>query len=878
MQSFFNRFRSQSNPKTPLPTVSDSSSGSAQVVEQPRGDAPPFEFTGIRKIHPNQDELLASTSQAPFRASSPQKEPDVNVLGVRQPSTPARIANRRDPPSVSPVVEEPMEDAGELERSQESSQSPSRSSTSRRPNLSLFSAVPFSGAADWSTFGRRNKTRQVSPPSREDDRTSPKNVSRTSSQSRTTPSRTPRTKNSTLSRSNSTKQPASIEQSSYSRIPASAHDNHENSSPQNTEDGVSPPNAQSLHSTPSTPSFQRLSVFSHAAPHDQIDSTYPPRTSVLKEETQASSSLPFTFGRQPPKRPTTDNLFPSEFGDTRRETSIQEENSQDMKRSSVLWVSKEASAPGGSQWPSKVAEEMIRLSLAPPSHTNPPSSEPFPKTESPSTEYPTSQPHAPPRRHVPTDSDPYSSISDDMEGSRHQVPSLISDHSQSHTADAGSTTKGWPFDPSLPHMPSFGASGDELSNPHVASSSTLASSQASRIRSPNEERRRIRSASSSSGMKLAGNRLSGDPLKDKSKSAGLLPTIAVQPPVTVYTNLVPNTQDFPKTEDPAPTTSEAQNQPGSSRVDTNVPPALAVTAPTPQASPARSQADQLAQLFAQRSVRVPSGHAHASGIGVAGVEPHSRRQSLKVMGKRKAGEASEEDEVTVYEGKSNRPRFDSNAPSSYHRKRMKLSSDASEKDALPLRVSHSASRSGAASTHSMTSSKPETTGRKSRRNLSPNASMVSVPVSAIVTPRAPSVHHSVSGMSRRSDGFRYQDPLKNRVQHRARQEVWADSWILDRDEMPIQAWLFLVGFLIAPCWWIGALLPIRHSHPIEEGKGKNVPSVGLAARSNSGLWADATEWDEARARMWRFRCFVATIISTLAYVPIIACAVVFSRK
>jgi hypothetical protein len=662
MQSLFNRFRSQSNPKTPLPTVIDSPSSSAQVVEQPPKDAPPFEYTGVRKIHPNQDELLASTSQVPLKASSPPKEPNANELGIRQPSALARIANRRDVPNVSSVAEEPIDEVGELERSQESSQSPSRSSTSRRPNLSLFSAVPFSGAADWSTFGRRNRTRRESPPSREDDPTSSKtaaNISRTSSQSRTTTSRTtPRTKNSTLSRSNSNKQPASIEQASYSRIPASVHDNHENTSPKNTDDGGSPPNAQSPHSTPSTPSFQRLSVFSHAGPHDPIDSTYPPRTSVLKEETQASSSLPFTFGRQPPKRPTADNLFPSEFGDTRRETSIQEE---DTRRSSALWVSKEASVPGGSQWPSRVAEEMIRLSLAPPSQSNP-ASEPFPTTESPSNEHPTPHPHAAQRRHVATDSDPFSSISDDVESSQHKVPSLISDHSQTHTADAGSSTRGYSFDPSLPHMPSFGASGDELSNPRIASSWTLASSQDSRIRSPSDERRRIRSASGSSGMKLSAHRLSGDPLKDKTKSAGSLPTIEAQPPVTVYTNLVPNTQDFPKKEESAPTTSTSQNQQGSSQIDTNAPPALAVTAPTPQPSPSRSQADQLAQLFAQRSLRIPSGHAHASGIGVAGVEPHSRRQSLKVMGKRKAGE-EEEDEVTVYEGKGNRPRFDSNGKS-----------------------------------------------------------------------------------------------------------------------------------------------------------------------------------------------------------------------
>lgn len=245
------------------------------------------------------------------------------------------------------------------------------------------------------------------------------------------------------------------------------------------------------------------------------------------------------------------------------------------------------------------------------------------------------------------------------------------------------------------------------------------------------------------------------------------------------------------------------------------------------------------------------------------------------MGKRKAGEG-EDDEIVVHDERGYRPRFDSSAPSSYHRKRMKLSSNASasEKDAVALRASRAASRSGATSPNSFDSSRPVTATAGGRRNMSRNASSVSVPISAIVSPRAPSIRRSISGASRRSDGFRYEDPLRNRSnrnQRRRKRETWADSWILDRDEMPMQAWLFLAGFLFPLCWWAALFIPIRKG-----GKGKG--PEGGADKSGSGLWVDQAQYDEELSRLWRTRCLIAAIISTLVYVPIIACAVIFSKR
>jgi hypothetical protein len=52
-------------------------------------------------------------------------------------------------------------------------------------------------------------------------------------------------------------------------------------------------------------------------------------------------------------------------------------------------------------------------------------------------------------------------------------------------------------------------------------------------------------------------------------------------------------------------------------------------------------------------------------VGVVGVgEPHSRRQSLKVMGKRKAGDSDSDAEgIVVYDERSGRPRTGSNGKS-----------------------------------------------------------------------------------------------------------------------------------------------------------------------------------------------------------------------
>lgn len=837
MQAILGRLRSQSSQKVQETQISNVSSDDTNPErEQPESAlvTAPLQTTtavyaGARKIHPNPDELLSS-APTPSLPTSPVRKSTANELGIRVPSALARVANRKVTPTVSQPTEDTIRESPELERDQLSTDSHPQdklpeSPSPRRASLSLFSAVPFSSGTGWSTFGRGRKDNndaQADGPPLPD-------ASRTSSQSRTTTTttRTPPTKSSALSRSNSTKQPMpTSDSSSYSRVPLN-NDHHDNAEPKS-------PNTQNDDQAISTSAnLQRASVFNNISPaHEHIDATYPPRTTVVKPDAPATTSLPFTFGRQPPTRPSADDVFVSEFG---------------------------------SEQPD------VNLSKLNPTPPPPAMNEAFPTLETPSSERPL---HG--LAHRPNQASDASELLTTT--SRYGIPSLISDssldnpHREEASSSAG-TSPGWPWDLPIRNMASFGASGDELSHPREAALGT-------RIRNVSDDGRRRRSASgSSSGLRLrrssGGKRLSA--LLDQGTKADTPFAISPPSPITVFSAEVPNSQDFPTREESAISPSgHAQRDTSATAVDEPSP--STSTAPNvshnPRPSTSRSPSTRLQDIFAQ-NIRVPEGYAHASGIGVAGIEPHSRRQSIKVMGKRKAGEAVDPEEIVIQDNRGHRPRFDSNAPSSYYRKRMKLSSNASEKDALPLRTSTSASRSAAPSVRSVTSSSRPTTSH--RRPLSHNASAVSIPVSAIVSPRAPSIRHSISGTSKRGDGMRYQHPLKNRVQRRKKRETWADSWILDRDDMPIQAWLFLAGFVFPLCWWIGMLLPIRRQQSPDAEKGEP-PTIGVVDRSHSGLWTDSTEYDMESARLWRGRCLAAAIISTVIYVPIIACAVVFSRR
>ena len=83
--------------------------------------------------------------------------------------------------------------------------------------------------------------------------------------------------------------------------------------------------------------------------------------------------------------------------------------------------------------------------------------------------------------------------------------------------------------------------------------------------------------------------------------------------------------------------------------------------------------------------------------------------------------------------------------------------------------------------------------RRERRSLSE----VSIPVSAIVAPHPPSLG--------RSSAYHMRDP-------RRPPRVHSTPWSLrfrssDEEGSPRHAWIFFIGFILYPLWWVAAFLP-----------------------------------------------------------------------
>ena len=102
--------------------------------------------------------------------------------------------------------------------------------------------------------------------------------------------------------------------------------------------------------------------------------------------------------------------------------------------------------------------------------------------------------------------------------------------------------------------------------------------------------------------------------------------------------------------------------------------------------------------------------------------------------------------------------------------------------------------SRAASTRSRQPATPSTTRKHERHH---SISQVSIPISAIVSPHAPSVS--------RSTKFHMRDP--RRPPKKPNDTPWGLRFATeDEPGSPIQAWCFFFGFVLFPVWWIAGLL------------------------------------------------------------------------
>lgn len=165
--------------------------------------------------------------------------------------------------------------------------------------------------------------------------------------------------------------------------------------------------------------------------------------------------------------------------------------------------------------------------------------------------------------------------------------------------------------------------------------------------------------------------------------------------------------------------------------------------------------------------------------------------------------------------------------------------------------------------HSYGHSQSQTHRPSSRRSLS----QASIPISALVSPHAPSVG--------RTGSYHMRDPRKPPPvqsttwglafpsQVREGESRWAWTGWVERGGSPLHAWLFFIGFILFPLWWAAAFIPVRRTRRLG----------GTDAEKGVVLDDPQLEHD---AKSWRKRCRVMAAVSLVTYIPFIVLVAVFA--
>jgi len=186
-----------------------------------------------------------------------------------------------------------------------------------------------------------------------------------------------------------------------------------------------------------------------------------------------------------------------------------------------------------------------------------------------------------------------------------------------------------------------------------------------------------------------------------------------------------------------------------------------------------------------------------------------------------------------------------------------------------------------ASSHSHRPTPIQTHRSPSRRSLS----QASIPISALVSPHAPSIG--------RGSQFHMRDPRKpppiqptpwtlslpSRVP--SDESRWERTSWIERGGSPPHAWLFFLGFLIFPVWWCAAIfVPIPQTRRLggedaEKGVLLDDPQVehGMSCVFSCVVTDLISPLD---AKSWRLRCRVMSIISFFTYIPFIVLVAIFA--
>ncbi|KAF9464133.1 hypothetical protein BDZ94DRAFT_1216909 [Collybia nuda] len=326
-----------------------------------------------------------------------------------------------------------------------------------------------------------------------------------------------------------------------------------------------------------------------------------------------------------------------------------------------------------------------------------------------------------------------------------------------------------------------------------------------------------------------------------------------------------------------------------------MPPSLSFTAPTPEASPISPVQNERHQKLSTDPLvsvlRVPStppvarttsssSHkgkrkADEAGVGGGATPPkeHKEPRATFAVGPRRklffflhlysihftAGVAHRESGTSG----------SSRAPSSYHRKRARLSTTPESRPASRT----SGDNQTAATTGSWSSRgsgypaphRPPPTVHQEQLHRTPSRrslSQTSIPISALISPHAPSISRSAT--------FHMRDPRKPApVQSTPWSLAFPSSgdgpWV-ERGGSPLHAWLFFIGFITFPIWWIAAFVGIPRTRrlggtDVEKSVLLDDPQVEFVKDANS----------------WRKRCRVMAAVSFLTYVPFVVLVAIFAR-
>ncbi|KAF9453167.1 hypothetical protein P691DRAFT_629213, partial [Macrolepiota fuliginosa MF-IS2] len=303
------------------------------------------------------------------------------------------------------------------------------------------------------------------------------------------------------------------------------------------------------------------------------------------------------------------------------------------------------------------------------------------------------------------------------------------------------------------------------------------------------------------------------------------------------------------------------------------PPVLTVIAPTPEASPITPSLTP--KRVHHKSVpETPSSVLRNPNSLAAPPMQKSWSSGSTSAGKRKAEEElgnttppkepKEQRATFAPEPRTHRASASSVAPSSYRRKRARLSLPSSSDGSNPpsrtpsrnAMAPHTRNTSWSRShstppAHAVYQSSQPT---RSRRSLS----QASIPISALISPHAPSVSNSGK--------FHMRDPRKPAPVQSTPWSLALPSEVESGQGSPLCAWFFFVGFVLFPLWWIASFVGVPKTRRLDDTSAGGV---------EKGVILDdpQVEYD---ARSWRLRCRIMAGVSLVTYIPFIVCIAIFA--